>query len=137
MEKIEVIVSLAGTAMGLLITAITFIVKFLRSARARRLWEQLTEIGEAVIPYIEQAETFPHYSGAEKKEFVITKANQFAIEKGYAFSAKLVGEKIEELVKLTKKVNAREKDKIAKLQPYSVPTFNPQPVSVPVTPNQQ
>ena len=101
----------------MLITALTFILKFIKSAKAKRLAEQLTAIGESVVPYIEQAESFAHYSGAEKKEFVLTKANQFAIEKGYNFSPALVGEKVEELVKLTKKVNARDKDKPAVTQP--------------------
>lgn len=108
----EIILSIAGTALGLMITALTFIMKFVKSAKAKKICEQTIEIGNAVIPYIEQAEGFLHYSGTEKKAFVMTKANQYAIEKGMRFDADLVGEKIEELVKLTKKVNRREKDLI-------------------------
>ena len=123
MKNLEIILSISGTALGFLITAVTFILKFIKSTRARHLAEQLAAIGKAVLPYIEQAEGFTHYSGAEKKEFVMTKANQFAIERGIAFNAKLVGEKIEELVKLTKKVNARDKDRLAVFQPFQIPNM--------------
>jgi len=116
MEKLEVILSLAGTALGFLVTAATFIAKFTKSAKAKRIAEQTIKIGDAVLPYIKQAESFLHYSGPEKKEFVMTKANQYAIEQGISFNAMLAGEKIEELVKLTKEVNKRDKDKIMPTQ---------------------
>lgn len=110
MEHLEVILSMAGTALGLLVTAVTFIAKFFRSAKAKKTAENIIEIGNAVIPYIEQAEKFANYSGVEKKEYVLTKANQFAIEQGIDFNAATVSDRIEELVKLTKEVNKREKD---------------------------
>ena len=62
------------------------------------------------LPYIQQAESFVHYSGAEKKEYVMTKANQYAIDNGIEFDQDMVSKKIEELVTLTKEVNKREKD---------------------------
>ena len=105
MQKLELILSMAGTAFGLGITALTFMIKFVRGAKAKRAAERLIKIGNAVIPFIEQAEKFTHYTGAEKKEYVLTKANQFAIEKGIDFNAAEVGAKIEELVTLTKQVN--------------------------------
>ena len=113
MEQIEVIVSIAGTALGLLVTAATFLIKFIRSAKGKRAAEQVIKIGEALTPYIEQAEKFMNYTGAEKKEYVLTKANQFAIEKGIDFNATEVSAKIEELVALTKQVNKRDKDRYA------------------------
>ncbi|MCL2061025.1 MAG: hypothetical protein FWH03_00155 [Firmicutes bacterium] len=113
MEKLEVILSLTATAVGLLAAAITFIFKFYKSVKEKRLAEHTIKIGDAVLPYIKQAETFSQYSGQEKKEFVMTKANQYAIEQGMPFNAALVGGKVEELVKLTKEVNKRMKDQIA------------------------
>ena len=112
MLNLEVIISLAGTAVGFLVTAATFLAKFIKSAKAKKIAEQTIKIGDAVLPYIKQAETFVHYSGPEKKEFVLTKANQYAIEQGIRFDTELAGEKIEELVKLTKEVNKRDKDRI-------------------------
>jgi hypothetical protein len=110
MEKLEIILSLSGTGLGLLITAVTFMAKFIKNSKAKKAAESVVEIGNAVLPYIKQAETFINYSGAEKKEYVITKANQFALEHGIRFDAASVAVKVEELVKLTKEVNKREKD---------------------------
>ena len=111
-----------GTAVSFLVTALTFILKFIQSAKAKRVAEQTIKIGNAVLPYIKQAEEFIHYSGTEKKEFVMTKANQFAIEQGIPFNFEIVSQKVEELVKLTKEVNRREKDRtVATAQVVTVP----------------
>lgn len=112
MKELEIILSVSCAALGLLVTSITFIMKFLKSAKAKKICEHIVEVGNAVIPYIKQAETFLNYSGAEKKEFVMTKANQYAIENGIRFDEALVSEKIEELVRLTKEVNKRDKDRV-------------------------
>ena len=108
MENLQIILSIAGTAVGLLITTITFFAKFITNAKAKKLAENIIKIGDAMVPYIEQAEAFAHYDGVEKKEYVMTKANQFAIENGIAFNTVDVSKKIEELVTLTKQVNKRE-----------------------------
>ena len=47
------------------------------------------------------------YSGEEKKEYVMTKANRYAIENGIAFDEEAVSAKVEELISLTRQVNAR------------------------------
>ncbi len=107
MEQLELILSLAGTALGLLVTAMTFIVKFCKSAKAKKIAEQTIEIANAVLPYIKEAEKFVSYSGEEKKEYVMTKANRYAIENGIAFDEEAVSAKVEELISLTRQVNAR------------------------------
>ena len=112
MEQLELFISVAGTSLGLLLTTLTFLIKSIRNAKAKKKAQQMVEICNAILPYIEQAETFLHYSGQEKKEFVLTKANQFAIEQGMDFNPETIGEKIEELVNLTKEVNKRDKDKM-------------------------
>jgi hypothetical protein len=115
LEELEVMLFVGGTVLGLAGTALTFIVKFVKSAKAKRRAEQLAKIGDALIPYIEQAEKFTHYSGAEKKEYVLTKANRFAMEKGFEFNAAEAEAKLEELVALSRQVNARDKDKYASI----------------------
>lgn len=110
MEQLELILSLAGTALGLLVTAMTFIVKFCKSAKAKKIAEQTIEIANAVLPYIEEAEKFVSYSGEEKKEYVMTKANRYAIENGIAFDEEAVSAKVEELISLTKQVNVNNKN---------------------------
>ncbi len=107
MENIEIIVSIASAALGLLVTTVTFISKFVTNAKAKKAMENIVKIGNAVIPYIREAEAFAHYSGEEKKQFVMTKANRFAINNDLEFDEQAVSDKIEELVALTKQVNKR------------------------------
>ena len=109
MEKLEWILSMAGTCLGLAVTAATFIVKFIRSAKAKLAAERMIKICNALIPYIEEAEKFTHYSGAEKKEYVMARAKRFAVEKGYEFDTAEVSVKIEELVALSKHINVCSK----------------------------
>ena len=112
MENLQIILSIASAALGLLITSVTFLAGFLKNANAKKVAENIVKIGEAVLPYIKQAESFNDYSGKEKKEFVMTKANQFAIENNIAFDSIAVSERIEELICLTKSVNAKKTEGI-------------------------
>lgn len=107
MEKLELIISLISALLAAVVTAATFIAKFAKSVKAKKIAEQTIEICNAILPFVEQAETFSHYSGEEKKQFVMTKANRYALCRGLKFDEQLVGEKVEELVALTKNVNAQ------------------------------
>lgn len=109
MENLNIILSISGTALGLLITTITFLSQFIKSAKAKKFTENLTKIGNSILPYIEEAETFLNFTGEEKKQYVMTKANQFAIDNGIKFDSVAVSSKVEELVSLTKKVNINGK----------------------------
>ena len=110
MENLLTFLPIASAALGLLVTTITFLAKFFKSEKAKRVAENINKVGNAVLPFIEQAETFLNYSGAEKKQFVLTQANQFALDNKLKFDPELISTKIEELVELTKKVNKRTKD---------------------------
>ena len=111
MEKLELNISLLGARVATVATAATFIAKFVKSVTAKRVAEQTIEICNALLPFVEQAESFVHYSGEEKKQFVMTKANRYALCRGLAFDEQLVGEKVEELVALTKSVNTTQSAK--------------------------
>lgn len=116
MEKIEILLSIAATAVGLAITTITFLSKFIKSARAKKVAENVVKIGNILLPYIEQAEKFVSFTGEEKKAYVMTKANQFAIENGIKFEAEKTSAKIDEIVALCKEVNVKsapEKTEVA------------------------
>ena len=113
MQNLETILAVTATAVGLLITAVTFLMKFLKSGKAKKAAEGILQISNAVLPYIKQAEELINYSGEEKKDFVMAKANQFAAEIGVPFDAEQVSAKIEELILLTKTVNERPQDKLS------------------------
>lgn len=105
MEEIEIILSLLGTCLGLTITVLTFLVKGRKSIKGKKTAESLLEVCNILMPYITQAEKLVNYSGKEKKEYVLTKANQYAIENGIKFNELEISEKIEELIGFTKEVN--------------------------------
>ncbi|HEY8444187.1 MAG TPA: phage holin, LLH family [Clostridia bacterium] len=105
MENIQLFFSILGSGVGFLLTTIMFLFKFIKSLKSKKAAEEIIKITNAIIPFIEQAEKFSSYSGKEKKEYVMTKVNQFAIENGIKFDPELTSQKIEELIKLSKEVN--------------------------------
>lgn len=95
MENLELIVSLAGTALSLFIACILFIVKIIRGYITKKKLKNSYVLLEAVAPLMEIAEQFTNYSGEEKKEYVMTRVNQFALENKIKFDSEAVNEKIE------------------------------------------
>ena len=108
MENFEVVLSLAGTALSLLITSIIFVVRLVKAVREKRNMQSSSFLYETVAPLMEIAENFSNYSGEEKKQFVLTKVNQFAIENGLKFDAETTAAQVEKLIELTKKINAKK-----------------------------
>lgn len=85
MENLEVILSLVGTSLSLLVAGVVFLIKLIQSVHSKKNKQNNDLLLEAVAPIVEIAEGYTNYSGEEKKEFVMTKVNQFAIENGIAF----------------------------------------------------
>ena len=108
MPNLHIILSLAGSTFGLLVTTLTVLLRLIKSAKARKTAEQAIQISNAVLPFIREAECFKDYTSIEKKVYVMTKANQFAIKNKIPFNEGKVGERVDELVDLTKCVNMRE-----------------------------
>ena len=110
MENTEIILSISSAALGLLITTVTFLSRFIKSAKAKKEAENLVKICNAIIPFIEEAEGYLNYNGEEKKQYVMTKANQYAIDNRIKFNVDIVSNKIDELVAFTQQVNKRTKN---------------------------
>ena len=108
MENFEVVLSLAGTALSLLITSIIFVVRLVKAVREKRNMQSSSFLYETVAPLMEIAENFSNYSGEEKKQFVLTQVNQFAIENGLKFDAETTAAQVEKLIELSKKINAKK-----------------------------
>lgn len=122
-EFLKTWLPIVSTALGIIITAISFLIPYIKNAKAKKILETAVKIAEAVKPYIVEAEKFTHYTGEEKFNFVITKANQYAIDNKLKFDYEAVSKEIESNVALSKQVNQREKDKItvesAEVQPVA------------------
>lgn len=100
--------SFIGTSIGFLISLLTLIFKLSKNKKVRKTAEQMLLLTEELNHYILKAEEFSHYSGEEKKNYVLTKLNQFSMEKNIHFDEEVMAQKIDELVNLTKHVNAEE-----------------------------
>lgn len=112
LENLSTILSVAGTAIGLLITTVTFLMKFVKSSKAKKSAENIIKVGSAIEQFIVEAEKFTHYSGAEKKAYVMSLATSFAVKNGIDVDDSVISDKIEEIVALSKKVNPRLEDVI-------------------------
>ncbi|MBD5583539.1 MAG: hypothetical protein HDQ88_00420 [Clostridia bacterium] len=108
MEDAEIVLSLAGTAISLLITSIIFIARLFKAVKDKKRMQNCSFLDDAVAPLMEIAESFSNYSGEEKKQFVLTKVNQFAIENGLKFNAEATAEEVEKLINLSKKINVKK-----------------------------
>ena len=107
MENAEIIISLAGTVISLIIAVITFIAKFLKSEKAKTTAENIVQICDEILPLIKQAEQFVNFSGQEKKEYVMTLMRKYALDNGISFDFGMLAEKIDDLVDFTKNVNVK------------------------------
>ena len=114
MENIEKILAIISACLGIIITATGFLIPLVKNAKAKRTLEILNKISNEVKDFIVEAEQFVNYSGAEKKQYVMTRVNQLAIENKWKFDEEVVSEKIEEMITISKRVNQREQDKVSK-----------------------
>lgn len=115
-EKIKIIVSLVSALVPLISIITGLIIKFAKTEQAKKLAKQLnfwtTEIGK----YVVEAEKFLNYKGLEKKEYVLTKVNQACLDNKVKYDLIKVSEILEDVVKITKQVNQKEKDKGGELK---------------------
>ena len=106
-EKLQLYISYIAPIVTFLCTAILWLKKVIKNKKIRNILYKTDELAKKIIPYITVAEQFNNYSGEEKKEYVMTKLNQLAIEFNLEFDSISMEEKIEELIYLTKKVNVK------------------------------
>ena len=110
MIDIDIYLSLLGTSLGLLITTLTFLTKFIKSIKLRKFALNILKITKEVMPFIEEAEKFIHFSGVEKKAYVMTKATQIVINNKMKIKEEDLSNTIDELVNLTNHVNINKRN---------------------------
>lgn len=115
MDRIEIIITLASSVIPVLIAFFTFLIKFIKNEKAKKVLNGMLKVSEAIQSLTVAAEKFTNFSGEEKKQYVLTKVNQFAIDNKIKFDQEKVSQMIDELVATTKKVNMRDKDKMARV----------------------
>lgn len=105
---LEIIFSMICTGLGVLITICTFIIKLSRNTKIRKNAENLLLLTNQISVFVKEAEEFVNYSGSEKKNYVLTKMNQFSIDNKIKYNEEYVSSKIEELIDTTNVVNTNK-----------------------------
>ena len=112
LEILKEIIDIIAVALPLLISLIIVIAKLTKNIKLKNISENLIEVEEVIKRFMESAESFINYSGADKKEWVKVKVNQYCIENSIPYSDSIVDSLIEKLIGLTKNINKREKDMV-------------------------
>lgn len=107
MENLEQIITVASAALGLLAAITGFLIPLVKNVKAKNKLIALNQLSAFLKSLIVEAEQFSNFTGAEKKEYVLTKANRYALENNIPFDESTVETEIEKMVKLTKNVNVR------------------------------
>ncbi|MGM9972311.1 MAG: phage holin, LLH family [Anaeroplasmataceae bacterium] len=107
---LEYILSLAGTSLGIIITILTFIIKLSKNTKVRKKAEKLLIMTSEIMNCVKEAEKFKNYTGLEKKNYVLTKINQYSIDNNIKYDEEYVSQRIEEIIETTKTVNTNNED---------------------------
>ncbi len=108
MNSIKEIITIVSACLGLIATAIGFLIPLVKNIKTKNRLSAIKKLTTTLQLLIIEAEAFVNFTGTEKKEYVLTKANRFAIDNKIPYNETDVSEKIEELISLSKEVNKRE-----------------------------
>lgn len=105
MKHLEQIITIASAGVGLLATVTGFLIPLVKNVKAKNRLTALNKLSVLLNSLIVEAEQFANFTGAEKKQYVLTKANRYALENNIPFEESTVDAEIEKIVKLSKNVN--------------------------------
>lgn len=94
---------------------VSTLIPYLKTAKAKNNAEKVAKalsgfelICRNIQPLVVKAEQFRNFSGAERKEWVMTQLRIVALENSIAFDESSVSEKVEEVIQTTNKVNVNK-----------------------------
>ena len=116
MENIKEIITVISACLGLIATVTGFLIPLVRNVKAKNKLAALNKLTSTLQSLIVDAETFTNFTGAEKKEYVMTKANRYAIDNNIPYDEQAVSDKVEDMVALSKEVNKRDAKPITSLR---------------------
>lgn len=67
MEKLSIVLSAAGTMIGIIVVMLTSLCKLIKNSKARKMAENIIKMGNFILPYIEEAETLYRLQVKRKK----------------------------------------------------------------------
>lgn len=105
MENLEQMITVVSAGLGLIATVTGFLIPLVKNVKAKNKLTALNQLSTLLKSLIVEAEKFSNFTGEEKKEYVMTKANRHALENNIPFDESTVGDEIEKLIDLSKNVN--------------------------------
>ena len=102
-EMIAIIISL-------IVGIVVLVQKLVKALRSKSNLNNLICLEKVTLEFVIEAEFFSNYSGTEKREWVKTKVNQFAINNKIIYDEETIDGLIENLVGLSKKVNNKTRE---------------------------
>ena len=102
-EMIAIIISL-------IVGIVVLVQKLVKALRSKSNLNNLICLEKVTLEFVIEAEFFSNYSGIEKREWVKTKVNQFAINNKIIYDEETIDGLIENLVGLSKKVNNKTRE---------------------------
>jgi len=121
------IIWIIGAVLSICATGIPSFIGLIRKTKQfvkARNWNKVMEVLPKLIA---EAEHFTNYRGQEKKEFVKSRLAVFAIKNKIAFDETRFEEAIDNIVKLTREVNKRDKDSQPQIQEHYYLHPHPEP----------
>lgn len=108
-ETIDIIIKcVTGALSGIL--AILTIFAGIKSGKWKKLFNKetvKTTLINVIMSIMEGVEQFKNFTSEEKKEYVLTKFNQYCIDNGLEYNKALTDENVERLISFSKEVNAK------------------------------
>lgn len=101
--------------ISFLLGLVSTLIPYLKTAKAKKNAEKVVKalsgfelICRNIQSLVVKAEQFRNFSGAERKEWVMTQLRIVALENSIVFDESAVSEKVEEVVSTTNKVNVNK-----------------------------
>ncbi len=107
MENIKELITIASACLGFIATLTGFLIPLVKNVKAKNKLKSLNKLSVALQAFVVEAEQRVNFTGEEKKQFVLTKANRYALDNKIPFNEQSVDGEIESLVALSKSVNKR------------------------------
>ena len=108
METLQLVLTISALAVALLTTIITAVAKNCKNTKLARAATNLLKVMGAVEGFVVEAEKLTQFTGPFKKEWVLTKVNEFCLKNNIAFEQEKVDKLLEDAIKFSKNVNAKK-----------------------------
>lgn len=106
------LIAIIGSSLLTVLGVVLTILSKSKNSKVAAASKKLLFLTNNARVFIAQAEQIANFTGIDKKEWVMTKLNQTAIENNITFDATAAGKIVEELIEFSNKVNTNKPLKV-------------------------